>query len=163
GTPARCAGHAPGGYASARCRGGCQSGGCQSGRRRHLIQGGGGNHRCARKTRPRGASDHLGCAQGGSRPGPPAGALCGGERGRQQGELGIYTGPLPSGRVAAEMPSAVAWNATTDRQGSFAVAGVPAGSAIVVAEHPAFGRGEVEIVVGAASPRDLVVRVEPPP
>src|SRR5262245_8686483 len=27
---------------------------------------------------------------------------------RQQGELGVYSGPLPSARVAAKMPSAVA-------------------------------------------------------
>src|SRR5262245_11685910 len=32
---------------------------------------------------------------------------------RQQGELGVYSGPLPSARVAAKMPSAVAWSAKT--------------------------------------------------
>src|SRR5690242_20108422 len=35
---------------------------------------------------------------------------------RQQGELGVYSGPLPSARVAAKMPTAVAWNAKTDGQ-----------------------------------------------
>lgn len=82
---------------------------------------------------------------------------------RQQGELGVYSGPLPSARVAAKMPSAVAWTIKTDGQGTFALPGIPAGPAIVVAEHATAGRGEVEVTVGPDSPRELVVRLEPPP
>ena len=80
---------------------------------------------------------------------------------RQQGELGIYSGPLPSARVAAKMPTAVAWNAKTDGQGTFLVHGILGGHALVVAEHPAAGRGEVEVDVG--TPSELVVRLEPLP
>lgn len=80
---------------------------------------------------------------------------------RQQGELGVYSGPLPSARVAAQMPSAVAWSAKSDGQGTFLVPGILGGHALVVAEHPTAGRGEVEVEVG--KPSDLVVRLEPLP
>jgi hypothetical protein len=80
---------------------------------------------------------------------------------RQQGELGVYSGPLPSARVAAKMPSAVAWSGKTDGQGAFVLTGILGGHALVVAEHPSAGRGEVEVEVG--KPNDLVVRLEPLP
>jgi hypothetical protein len=65
--------------------------------------------------------------------------------------------------VAAKIPSAVAWSTRTNGQGAFAVPGIPAGSVLVVAEHPTAGRGEMDATAGDSPSRDLELHLLPPP
>src|SRR5215831_18673593 len=56
---------------------------------------------------------------------------------RPVGELGVYTGPLPTAREAARLQLALATSARAGAAGRFAIDGVPAGPALVVAAHTA--------------------------
>jgi len=81
---------------------------------------------------------------------------------RPVGELGVYTGPLPTAREAARLQLALATSARAGAAGRFAIDGVPAGPALVVAEIPGRARGELELVV-AAHTAGITVALSPLP
>jgi hypothetical protein len=81
---------------------------------------------------------------------------------KQTGDLGVYTGPLPSARVAALRPGAVLRSTRSDSEGHFELAGVPAGRIVVAAEHPTSGHGESALMV-TKDGQSVTVRLLPNP